>query len=91
MDQFLKEREVEVEPEFELSTSDMIVQFAMRNLGIGCVMSGFAQMELEKGNLIELQFEEPMPGRQFAIITDSKTPISPAGKKILKLMIDDIS
>ena len=91
MDQFLKEREVEVEPEFELSTSDMIVQFAMRNLGIGCVMSGFAQMELEKGNLIELQFKEPMPGRQFAIITDSKTPISPAGKKILKLMIDDIS
>lgn len=91
MDQFLKEREVEVEPEFELSTSDMIVQFAMRNLGIGCVMSGFAQMELEKGNLIELQFEEPMPGRQFAIITDRKTPISPAGKKILKLMIDDIS
>ena len=91
MDQFLKERDVEVEPEFELSTSDMIVQFAMRNLGIGCVMSGFAQMELEKGNLIELQFEDPMPGRQFAIITDSKTPISPAGKKILKLMIDDIS
>ncbi len=91
MDQFLKKRDVEVEPEFELSTSDMIVQFAMRNLGIGCVMSGFAQMELEKGNLIELQFEDPMPGRQFAIITDSKTPISPAGKKILKLMIDDIS
>jgi DNA-binding transcriptional LysR family regulator len=91
MDEFLKERGVEVEPEFELSTSDMIVQFAMRNLGIGCVMSGFAQMELEKGNLMELQFEEAMPKRHFSIITDSKTPVSPAGKKILKLMTDDIS
>ena len=91
MDEFLKERGVEVEPEFELSTSDMIVQFALRNLGIGCVMSGFAEVELEKGSLLELQFEEEMPKRHFAIITDRKTPVSPAGKKILKLMTGDIS
>jgi DNA-binding transcriptional LysR family regulator len=91
MDQFLAERGVEVEPEFELSTSDMIVQFAMRNLGIGCVMSGFAKVELERGNLMELKFQEEMPKRHFAIITDKKTPVSPAGKGLLQLMKNDIS
>jgi DNA-binding transcriptional LysR family regulator len=91
MDQFLAERGVEVEPEFELSTSDMIVQFAMRNLGIGCVMSGFAKVELERGNLMELKFKEEMPKRHFSIITDKKTPVSPAGKGLLQLMKNDIS
>lgn len=90
MDQFLAERGVELEPEFELSTSDMIVQFAMRNLGIGCVMSGFAKVELERGNLIELKFREEMPKRHFTIITDKKTPVSPAGRGLLQLMNDNI-
>ena len=91
MDGFLAERGVELEPEFELSTSDMIVQFAMRNLGIGCVMSGFAKVELERGNLIQLKFQEEMPKRHFSIITDKKTPVSPAGKGLLQLMNNDIS
>lgn len=90
MDQVLKAHGLVIEPEFELSTSDMIVQFAMRNLGIGCVMSGFAQTELERGNLVELKFLEDMPSRQFSIITDSKTSVSPAGKRLLELMTDDI-
>lgn len=90
MDQYLAHKGVEVEPEFELSTSDMIVQFAMRNLGIGCVMSGFAQAELDRGNLVELVFRDEMPKRHFSIITDIKTPVSPAGKRLLGLMTNDI-
>ena len=91
MDEYLSGRGITVEPEFELSTSDMIVQFAMRNLGIGCVMSGFAQMELEKENLVELKFRDEMPKRHFTIVTDSKTTVSPAGKRLLQLMTSDIS
>ncbi|MEY8356151.1 LysR family transcriptional regulator [Lachnospiraceae bacterium 54-53] len=91
MDDYLAGHGVEVEPEFELSTSDMIVQFSMRNLGVGCVMSGFAQEALEKGNLVELEFLQKMPERHFSIITDSKTPVSPAGKRLLQLMTSDIS
>lgn len=91
MDDYLAGHGVMVEPEFELSTSDMIVQFAKRNLGIGCVMSGFAQVELDKGNLVELRFRDEMPKRHFSIITDSKTPVSPAGKRLLQLMTSNIS
>ena len=42
MDTCLSANGVELQPEFELSTSDMIVQFALRNLGIGCVVRDFA-------------------------------------------------
>lgn len=88
MDDYLAGRGIEVEPEFELSTSDMIVQFALRNLGVGCVMSGFAQSQLENGNLLELKFKEEMPRRCFSVITDSRNPMSPAGKRLLQLMAD---
>jgi len=91
MDDYLASHNVVVEPEFELSTSDMIVQFAMRNLGVGCVMSEFAQAELEKGNLIELKFREEMPKRHFSLVTDKKLPMSTAGTRLLRLMMNDIS
>jgi DNA-binding transcriptional LysR family regulator len=91
MDEYLAGCGIMVEPEFELSTSDMIVQFAIRNLGVGCVMSGFAQTELENGNLVELKFRNEMPKRYFTIVTDDKMPVSPAGKRLLQLMTGDIS
>lgn len=88
MDEYLGKMDIVVEPEFELATSDMIVQFAMRNLGIGCVMAGFAEKELEQNRLFELKFEEEMPERHFCIITDKKNPMSPAGRRLLELMVD---
>lgn len=88
MDEYLRKMDIVVEPEFELATSDMIVQFAMRNLGIGCVMAGFAEKELEQNRLFELKFEEEMPERHFCIITDKKNPMSPAGRRLLELMLD---
>ena len=39
-----------VQPEFELATSDLIVQFALRGLGIGYVTQDFAQPYLDGGS-----------------------------------------
>ena len=53
MDCFLEQRGIILEPEFELATSDMIVQFAIRNMGIGCVMEEFAKGErIESGEAL---------------------------------------
>lgn len=43
-----------VQPEFELATSDLIVQFALRGLGIGYVTQDFAQPYLDRGQLFKL-------------------------------------
>ena len=40
-----------VSPEFELATSDMLIQFALRNLGIASVMEEFAKEYEEDGRL----------------------------------------
>ena len=87
IDEFLNAHGVNVMPEFELATSDMIVQFALRNLGIGCVTYDFAKPFIESGELFQLKFEEEMPHRYFAVITDTRNTISSAAKKLLELIL----
>lgn len=91
MDEFLSDRHVTVKPEFELATSDMIVQFAGRNLGIGCVMEDFAGEQLRRGEVFRLTFEEPLPERQMCIVTDRRIPLSPAAKRLLDMICDPAS
>lgn len=82
MDRFLEERQIRLEPEFELATSDMIVQFTKRNLGIGCLVADFAKEALENGDVFQLDFEEEMPSRKFCLVSSSKACMSPAAAKL---------
>ncbi len=86
MDRFLLKNGVEMHPEFELATSDMIVQFSKRNLGVGSVMKEFAAEELESGKLFELRFNKIIPKRHICVVTEKKTPISRAAKELLSML-----
>lgn len=87
MDELLQKEGVILTPEFELATSDMIVQFAMRNLGIGCVVKDFALPYLESGKLFALRFNKMIPKREICIVTDKKFSISLAAQKLLELVV----
>ncbi|HKM03554.1 MAG TPA: LysR family transcriptional regulator [Lachnospiraceae bacterium] len=86
MDQFLQQNNVVINPEFELATSDMIVQFTMRNLGVGCVMKEFAKEHVDSGKLFELRFNKIIPKRSFCIVLDHKNPLSPSARNLLKII-----
>lgn len=86
MDELLEKNQVVLNPEFELATSDMIVQFALRNLGIGCVVKDFALEHIENGRLFELRFNKMIPKRKMCVITQTRMPMSQAAKKLLELM-----
>ena len=86
MDRFLGENRVEVAPEFELATSDMIVQFALRSLGVGCVVRDFAARELADGTLFELRFNTMIPRRHFCVVTLEGEQPSAAARRMLELI-----
>jgi len=87
VDEFLLENNVKLTPEFELATSDLIVKFAEKDMGIGCVVRSFAEESFEKGSLFEIILSKPFPPRKICILTANKNPISQAGKKLLNTMI----
>ena len=86
IDSFLKENNVALSPEFELATSDMIVQFTLRNLGIGCVMQDFAQEALLDGTLFALSFGQEIPARNFYVVNRNNDSLSPAAKALISLL-----
>lgn len=86
LDGFLKQNCVAIRPEFELATSDMIVQFALRSLGVGSVVRDFAVEYLESGMLFELRFNQMIPKRQFCVVQNIRAPLSAASRKLLEMM-----
>lgn len=86
VDAFLSENHVELEPEFELATSDMIVQFALQNLGIGCVVRDFAERYIQSDELFVLQFDKQIPKRQICVVNDDRLPLSVAAGKLMELL-----
>lgn len=85
-DEFLREQGVVIRPEFELATSDMLVQFARKNLGIACVVSDFAQEYVDSGELFELEFDRRIPQRSMYMIVDRHNPVSLAAKNLLQML-----
>ncbi len=86
MDCFLEQKGVSIQPDIELATSDMIVQFALRNLGIGCVVRDFAQPFIDSGQLFELNFNQIIPKRQMCVVRHRKAPLSAAASQLLTIM-----
>ena len=86
MDDFLSANGVVLQPEFELATSDMVVQFVLRNLGVGCVVRDFALPHLQSGKLFELRFNKMIPPREFCVVTAAKGPLSAAAAKLLEVI-----
>lgn len=86
VDNFLERMDVLAKPEFELATSDMIVQFAKRNLGVGCVVEDFASELIESGELFELQFDKQIPERDMCLIVDRRATMSVAATKLKELL-----
>ena len=86
LDEYLLGNGVVLQPEFELATSDMIVQFALRNLGVGCVVRDFAIQDLDSGLLFELRFNKMIPKRQLCVVTSKKAVLPTAAARLLEIM-----
>lgn len=86
VDEFLLENGVVLDPEFELATSNMLIQFAMKGLGIASVVKDFAEEFLATGELFLLEFDKHIPQREFCVVTDERIPVSAAAGKLLEMI-----
>lgn len=87
VEEYLAERGVKIRPEFELATSDMLIQFAVRNLGVASVVRDFAETYFKTGELFELSFDKQIPERKFCIVYNERTPHSAAAEQLLDFLI----
>lgn len=86
IDDFFARYSVTLSPEFELATSDLIVQFASRGLGVSCVVRDHAQEYIKNGSLFEIELQEEIPPRPIGIIKLRNIPLTAAAKKFMELI-----
>lgn len=63
VDEYLNEHEIAPVQLLEVTTMDILIEFAKIGLGIGCVIREFVQEELKWGNLVEIPMKWPIKQR----------------------------
>ncbi|WP_158289605.1 LysR family transcriptional regulator [Paenibacillus flagellatus] len=77
----------EIEPDIELGSVDLLVEFAAKNIGVCFVTRDFIRRELESGELIEIRTVEPIPERSIGVVSAPGASLSIAAS----LFVDELS
>lgn len=88
VENYLEKRGTHIRPEFELATSDMLIQFAVRNLGIASIVYDFAEKYVASGELFLLEFDRRIPEREFCIVSNGRAPMSAAAEKLYDFLAE---
>jgi LysR family cyn operon transcriptional activator len=68
IEEFSLSHGVYIEPEIELASVDLLIEFAKAGLGISFVTKQFVQSELNSGSLAEIKLTEVIPPRKIGIV-----------------------
>ena len=83
--QFLS-KGIELKPQIEIAAHDLLIRFASIHLGISCVTKEFSKESLERGVVLPITLDPPLPPRNIGCAYLNSTPLSPAAQTFLKLI-----
>jgi DNA-binding transcriptional LysR family regulator len=86
LDRFLLKQAIRIQPEVELESVDLLVEFAKIGRGIAHVLRESASTALFRGELFEVQVKEGVPGRWLGSAVMKNVPLSQAAKCFLKTL-----
>ncbi|QFF98416.1 LysR family transcriptional regulator [Psychrobacillus glaciei] len=86
VENYLLSKGIQVSPEFELGSHDLLLEFAKINLGVACVTKEFSLEYLDKGILFEIQLEEEIPKRNIGVCFLKSVSLSPAATKFVEII-----
>ncbi|MBO0476097.1 LysR family transcriptional regulator [Vagococcus sp. DIV0080] len=86
MDNLLSEKKLSLNPEFELGSHDLLLDFAKINLGVACVTKEFSLSYIEQGLLKEVTLTEKIPKRSIGICYLKNVSLSLATQKFVDII-----
>ena len=84
VDRYMLMNHIYTDQIIEVSTMDLLIDFAKTGLGIACVIRDFVEKELKEGSLVLLPTSEPIPPRQIGFAYSPKAPMSRAMERFLQ-------
>ncbi len=87
VDQYLLLHNIRIEQLLEVTTMDLLIDFAKLGLGVACVIEDFVQKELEEGSLVRFPTKEPIPPRQIGVALTAQAAKRSAVQKFLPQLL----
>lgn len=78
VDKFFLENHIHPENVMEVSTMDLLIEFAKTGLGIACVIKNFVRRELHSGELVEYPMPAMMAPRRIGFLHPKASAPTPA-------------
>ena len=86
VEEYMLSKGVKIEPEIELGSHELLLEFAKINLGISCVISEFSQEYLNKNFLYEVRLTEVIPKRSIGVCSLKSVSLSPASEEFVEIL-----
>ena len=77
------QHELDLVPEIELSSNDLLLDLA--NIGLGIAFIPDYLLTEDRPDLYPLKLQEGLPEREIVIVTSEQMPLGPAAKEFIKL------
>lgn len=90
LDKYMEENNIEFNPDIEIVSYNLVVEFTKAGFGIGYVTREFAKQELENKEIYELEVIPKIKPRELGIITLKNNTLSYAASKFIKLVVEDM-
>lgn len=81
----------EFSPAIELATSDLVLEFAKRGMGVASIVRDFADGAISCGDVVELDLRPRIPPRRMVVAYLKASPLPAAAKRFIELCAGDFS
>ena len=88
VDEFFKDHGIEIMPEFELGTHNLLTSIARIGLGVACVTEEFARSGLDRGIIRTLKTDFEIPPREMVMCTLKGVSPTPAATRFMDFITE---
>ena len=83
---FFLRKGIELNPEIELASYELMGELARINLGLSCIVREFCAEELRQKKVFEVNLAEPIPARSIGMVSLKGVSLPPAASRFLELL-----
>ncbi len=86
IDAIFMKKEIDITPDIEPDSADLIVPMAAHNFGLGFVPQGIAENAIEKGEVFRVNLEEELPPRYVCLVMSPNHPQTSASRELARMI-----
>ncbi|WP_099468307.1 LysR family transcriptional regulator [Konateibacter massiliensis] len=84
IDDYLIENMIETNNLIEISTMDLLIEFAKIGLGVACVIKEFVKLDLQNKTLVQIPLKQPLNKREIGFAYSKNIPLSSAAENFIR-------